>query len=164
VPGGLTEAVRVSGIPIANLAASTSGTNADWVVKLIDVYPDDVPERRELGGYQLGVAMEIFRGRYCESLERPAPIRAGAVETYRFALPPVNHVFRPGHRIMVQVQPTWFPLYDRNSQTYVENIFLAPLESYQRATHRVHRSAAHPSLVTLPVAPVLPTAPALLVR
>jgi hypothetical protein len=128
------------------------------------VYPDDVPERPELGGYQLGVAMEIFRGRYRVSLERPTPIRAGAVETYRFELPPVNHVFLPGHRIMVQVQSTWFPLYDRNPQTYVENIFVAPREAYQRATHRVHRSAAHPSSVTLPVAPLLPTAPESLAR
>jgi hypothetical protein len=147
----LTEPLELSGRPIANLFASTTGTDADWVVKLIDVYPDEVPAEPGLGGYQLGVAMDIFRGRYRESFSEPKPIRPDAVERYRFALPNVHHVFRPGHRIAVQIQSTWFPLYDRNPQTYVENIFLAEPGDYRPATHRVHRAGETASWVELPV-------------
>jgi predicted acyl esterase len=104
-----------------------------------------------MGGYQLAVAMDIFRGRYRESFERPAPIPAGKPQRYRFALPAVNHVFLPGHRIMVQVQSSWFPLYDRNPQTYVENIFFAQPADYVKAAQSVFRSGGQASAVWLPM-------------
>lgn len=147
----LEEPVKIAGRPVANLFASTTGSDADWVVKLIDVYPPEVPEQRELGGYQLGVAMDIFRGRYRNDLGRPQPIPPDEVEQYRFALPTAHHVFRPGHRIMVQIQSSWFPLYDRNPQTYVDNIFFAEPEDYRKATHRVYRDGETASYVELPV-------------
>jgi uncharacterized protein len=140
--------VKISGQPIANLVASTSGTDSDWVVKLIDVYPDEVPSQPAMGGYQLMVAGDIFRGRYRESFEEGKPIAANVPLQYRFALPHANHVFLPGHRLMVQVQSTWFPLYDRNPQTFVRNIFFARPQDYQKATQRVY----HSSFVELPVA------------
>ena len=120
--------MKISGQPVANLVASTSGTDADWVVKLIDVYPDEVAGQPKLGGYQLMVSADIFRGRYRESLAIPKAIAADKPLLYRFALPTVNHVFLPGHRIMVQIQSSWFPLYDRNPQTFVPNIFWAKPE------------------------------------
>jgi putative CocE/NonD family hydrolase len=147
----LTAPMKISGIPTVNLFASTSGTDSDWVVKLIDVYPDEVPSQPELGGYQLAIGMEIFRGRYRDSLARPSPIPAGKVQRYRFDLPPANHVFRPGHRIMVQVQSSWFPLYDRNPQTYVDNIFFARPGDYRKATQRVFRAGDDASFISLPV-------------
>ena len=147
----LTEPLRVAGQPVVHLHASTSGTDADWVVKLIDVYPDEVPREPTLGGYQFMVAADIFRGRYRESLEHAAPIVPGKPLEYRFDLPHANHVFLPGHRIMVQVQSSWFPLYDRNPQTFVENIFLAEPGDYRKATQRVHSGAATPSRIELPI-------------
>jgi uncharacterized protein len=143
----LTAPVKISGQPVANLVASTSGTDSDWVVKLIDVYPDEVAGQAPMGGYQLMVAADIFRGRYRESLETPKPIAADKPLLYRFNLPTANHVFLPGHRIMVQVQSSWFPLYDRNPQTFVPNIFWAKPEDYRKATQRVY----HSSFVELPV-------------
>ena len=137
---------------MVHLTASTSGTDADWVVKLIDVYPDEVPSQPELGGYQLGIAMEIFRGRYRSGFDRPQAVAANAALAYTFALPSVNHVVKPGHRIMVQVQSTWFPLYDRNPQTFVPNLFFARPADYVKATQRVYRGAgAEGSFVSLPV-------------
>ncbi len=121
----LTAPMKISGQPVANLVASTSGTDSDWVVKLIDVYPDEVAGDIAMGGYQLMISADIFRGRYRESLETPKPIAAGQPLLYRFNLPTANHVFLPGHRIMVQIQSSWFPLYDRNPQTFVPNIFWA---------------------------------------
>ena len=121
----LTAPVKISGQPIANLVASTSGTDSDWVVKLIDLYPDEVAGQPEMGGYQLMISADIFRGRYRESLETPKAIAPDTPLLYRFALPTANHVFRPGHRLMVQIQSSWFPLYDRNPQTFVPNIFWA---------------------------------------
>ena len=147
----LTTPLHIGGAPQVNLYASSSGTDSDWVVKLIDVYPDEVPDDPPMGGYQLGVAMEIFRGRYRDSLSQPTPIPAGKVQRYRFALPHVNHVFLPGHRIMVQVQSSWFPLYDRNPQTYVDNIFFARPEDYRKATQRVYHEGANASYVALPL-------------
>lgn len=147
----LTSPVRVSGAPLADLFAATSGTDADWVVKLIDVYPDEVPSQPEMGGYQLAISMDIFRGRYRQSFEHPSPIPSNQPQRYRFALPTVNHVFAPGHRIMVQIQSTWFPLYDRNPQTYVENIFFAKPSDYMKATQTVFRSDGRASAVWLPV-------------
>lgn len=146
----LTAPVHVAGAPVANLFAATTGTDADWVVKVIDVYPDDAPG---MAGYQLPIAMEIFRGRYRESFETPKPIAAGVVSKYRFALPHVDHVFLPGHRIMIQVQSSWFPLYDRNPQTYVENVMFAKPGDYRKATHRISRSPSAASAVELPVLP-----------
>jgi putative CocE/NonD family hydrolase len=147
----LTEPVKISGQPIANLVASTSGTDSDWVVKLIDVYPDEVAGDEEMGGYQLMVSADIFRGRYRESLSNPRAITADKPLLYRFLLPTANHVFLPGHRIMVQVQSSWFPLYDRNPQTFVPNIFWAKPENYKKATQRVYHTPGEESYIELPV-------------
>ncbi len=147
----LTAPVRISGAPIADLFAATSGTDVDWVVKLIDVFPDEVPSHPEMGGYELSVSMDIFRGRYRESFEHPSAIPAGHAQQYRFALPTTNHVFQPGHRIMVQIQSSWFPLYDRNPQSFVPNIFFAKPSDYVKATETVFRSADQASAILLPV-------------
>jgi putative CocE/NonD family hydrolase len=147
----LAEPVRIGGAPIVHLVASTSGTDSDWVVKLIDAYPDEVPSQPEMGGYQLAIAMDIFRGRYRESFERPQAITPNKPLTYTFALPTANHVFKPGHRIMVQVQSTWFPLYDRNPQSFVPNIFFAKPQDYVKATQRVYHAAGEATFIELPV-------------
>jgi uncharacterized protein len=149
----LTKPIHITGQAIANLVASTSGTDSDWVVKLIDEYPDEVAGDPNLGGYQLAIAMDIFRGRYRESFTNPKPIEANKPLTYRFALPPTNHVFLPGHRIVVQVQSSWFPLYDRNPQTYVDNIFWAKPDDYKKATQRIYHSPDHASAIELPIVP-----------
>jgi putative CocE/NonD family hydrolase len=143
----LTAPVKISGEPVANLVASTSGTDSDWVVKLIDVYPDQVGSQPTMGGYQLMISGDIFRGRYREGFETPKAIVPNKPLTYRFGMPTANHVFLPGHRIMVQVQSSWFPLYDRNPQTFVPNIFWAKPADYKKATQRVY----HSSFVELPV-------------
>ncbi len=147
----LNAPVKISGEPIANLVASTSGTDSDWVVKLIDVYPDQVAGQPNMGGYQLMISADVFRGRYRESLEFPKPIAANVPLPYRFALPTANHVFLPGHRIMVQIQSSWFPLYDRNPQTFVKSIFWARPEDYRKATQRIYNSPGHASFVELPL-------------
>jgi putative CocE/NonD family hydrolase len=147
----LTAPVKISGEPVANLVASTSGTDSDWVVKVIDVYPDEVAGQPHLGGYQLMVSADIFRGRYRESFEIAKPIVTGAPLLYRFALPTANHVFLPGHRIMVQIQSSWFPLYDRNPQTFVPNIFWAEPEDYRKAVQRIYHAPGQASFVELPV-------------
>ena len=147
----LTEPVKISGQPVANLVASTSGTDSDWVVKLIDVYPDQVAAQPEMGGYQLMISADIFRGRYRESLSDPKPIAPNKPLLYRFALPTANHVFLPGHRIMVQVQSSWFPLYDRNPQTFVSNIFWAKPGDYRKATQRIYHEPGEASFVELPI-------------
>jgi putative CocE/NonD family hydrolase len=149
----LTAPLRIGGASIVNLVASTSGTDSDWVVKLIDVYPDEVPSQPELGGYQLAIAMDIFRGRYRESYEHPKPIQPNQPLAYTFTLPTANHVFLPGHRVMVQVQSSWFPLYDRNPQTYVTNIFFAKPGDYIKATQRVYHAEGAASYISLPVVP-----------
>jgi putative CocE/NonD family hydrolase len=147
----LTEPVKISGQAIANLVASTDGTDADWVVKLIDVYPDEVAAQPAMGGYQLMVAADIFRGRYRESFGTPKPIEANRALAYRFALPTANHVFLPGHRIMVQVQSSWFPLYDRNPQSFVPNIFWAKPGDYRKAVQRIYHAPGQASYVELPM-------------
>jgi hypothetical protein len=147
----LAAPVKISGEPLVNLIASTTGTDSDWVIKLIDVYPDEVAGDASMGGYQLMVAADIFRGRYRESLESPKPIASGEPLLYKFALPSANHVFLRGHRIMVQVQSSWFPLYDRNPQTFVENIFWAKPADYKKATQRIYHSPEHASFIELPV-------------
>jgi hypothetical protein len=149
--GPLAEDVTITGRVVARLFASTSGTDSDWVVKLIDVYPEDHPAEPTMGGYQLMVASEVFRGRFRSSFERPEPLVPGRVTDFPIDLHAVDHRFLKGHKIMVQVQSTWFPLIDRNPQTFVENIFLAKAPDYRPATQRIFRSKAHPSHIALPV-------------
>ncbi len=147
----LRSPVKISGQPEANLVASTSGTDSDWVVKVIDVYPDEVAGQPGMGGYQLMISADIFRGRYRDSLQTPKALEAGKPLLYRFALPNANHVFLPGHRMMVQIQSAWFPLYDRNPQTFVPNIFWAKPEDYRKAVQRVYHAPDRASFVELPV-------------
>lgn len=147
----LTTPIKISGQPIANLVASTSGTDSDWVVKVIDVYPDEVAGQPEMGGYQLMVSADIFRGRYRESLETPKAIEANKPLLYRFNLPTANHVFLPGHRMMVQIQSSWFPLYDRNPQTFVPNIFWAKPGDYRKAAQRIYHAPGQASFIELPL-------------
>lgn len=147
----LKSPVKIAGQPVANIFASTSGTDSDWVVKLIDVYPDEVADQPNLGGYQLMVSADIFRGRYRENLAAPKAITPNTPLLYQFALPTANHVFLPGHRIMVQVQSSWFPLYDRNPQTFVSNIFWAKPGDYKKAVQRVYHASGQASFVELPL-------------
>ncbi|MBD8878918.1 CocE/NonD family hydrolase [Rhodanobacter sp. 7MK24] len=147
----LDKPLTIAGVPEVNLVASTSGTDSDWVVKLIDVYPDQVAEQPAMGGYQLAVAMDIFRGRYRTGYDKPGPLAANQPLAYRFDLPAANHVFLPGHRIMVQVQSSWFPLYDRNPQTFVPNILLAKPADYVKATQRIYHAPGEASYIGLPV-------------
>jgi hypothetical protein len=129
--------VTVTGDVVADLLASTSGTDSDWVVKLIDVYPDHA-SAKQMDAYQLMIAEEIFRGRYRPSYEHPAAVPANTVEEYKYSLHGADHVFLEGHRIMVQVQSSWFPLYDRNPQTFVPNIMTAQPGDYVKATQRIY--------------------------
>ena len=150
----LTAPVKISGEPIANLIASTSGTDTDWVVKVIDLYPDEVAGQPNMGGYQLMISADVLRGRYRESFETAKPIAANTPLLFRFALPTANHVFLPGHRIMVQIQSSWFPLYDRNPQTFVPNIFWAKPGDYRKATQRIYHApgdSKRQSFVELPL-------------
>jgi putative CocE/NonD family hydrolase len=150
----LTKAVRVSGAPIADLFARTTGTDGDFVVKIIDVFPQENAIDEKMGGYELPISLDIFRGRYRNSFSNPTAIPAGKVQEYKFRLPTVNHVFQPGHRIMVQVQSSLFPLYDRNPQTFVPNIFTAKAGDYKKATITLERGGANASRVWLPVVPL----------
>jgi uncharacterized protein len=147
----LEEDLSIAGKIEARLFASTTGSDSDWVVKLIDVYPEKTPADWKLAGRQLMVANEVFRGRYRKSFERPEPVPASAVVPYVIGLHTQNYCFRKGHRIMVQVQSTWFPIIDRNPQTFVPNIFEAKPEDFRAATQRVYRSANQASHVVLPV-------------
>jgi uncharacterized protein len=147
----LKSPVRISGVPAADFYAATTGTDSDWVVKLIDVYPESNPENPSLAGFELMVADEILRGRFRESFEHPKPIVPNQATAYRIDLHSNDHAFLKGHRIMVQVQGTWFPLYDRNPQKYVDNIFLAKDSDYQKAEQKVYRSKQYPSHVVLPI-------------
>lgn len=147
----LDQDVVVSGKIVANLFASTSGTDSDWVVKLIDVYPEKYEPDPKMGGYQLMIAGDVFRGRYYKSFEKPEPLPAGKVVHYRIGFPANDHVFQKGHRIMVQVQSTWFPVIDRNPQRFVPNIFLAKESDFQTATQRVFRVGPTASHIAVPV-------------
>ena len=147
----LTKPLQVSGRPEVNLYASTSGTDSDWVVKLIDVYPGVNNYDPQMGGYELPIATDIFRGRYRTSFEHAEAIIPDQPLLYHFGLPMVNHVFKPGHRIMVQVQSSLFPLYDRNPQTFVPNIFDAKPADYMKAIQRVWHAPGDASFVDLPV-------------
>ncbi len=146
----LEEDVVISGEIVANLFASTTGTDADWVVKLIDVYPEEYPENPKMGGYQLMIADEVLRGRFREGFEEGKAIPPNEVLPYTIELNNRHHRFRKGHRIMVQIQSTWFPLIDRNPQTFV-NIYQAGEEDYQPATHRIYHSAQYPTHISFPV-------------
>jgi hypothetical protein len=158
----LTEDVAVTGDIAADLFASTTGTDSDWIVKLIDVYPENYQKITEedaakgagpvLNGYELMIADDILRARYRSSLETPLPLTPNQVTEYKIDLHPNDHVFLKGHRMMVQVQSTWFPLYDRNPQKFVENIYKAGDADYEKATQRVYRSKEAPSSIVLPVA------------
>ena len=147
----LTGPLKISGIPTVNLTASTTGTDGDFVVKLIDVYPEETGRDPKMGGYQLMISGDIFRGRYYQGFDNPKPIPANEKVRFRFDLPTANHVFLPGHRLMIQVQSSWFPLYDRNPQTYVDNIFLAKPTDYKKATIKVFNTGESSSFVELPV-------------
>ena len=163
----LSAPMKLSGEPVVHLVASTSGSDSDWVVKLIDVYPN-----RELGameisgtfpgligkpwdmnGYELPIASDIFRGRYRTSFERPSPIEPDKPLEYTFGLPMVERTIPAGHRLMIQVQSTLFPLYDRNPQKFVPNIFDAKTGDYQKATQRIWHSSGKSSFVSLPIVP-----------
>jgi putative CocE/NonD family hydrolase len=147
----LTAPLRIAGVPIANLVAATSGTDGDFVVKLIDEYPAAMGRSPELGGYQLMIGINIFRGRYRESLAEAHPIVPDQPVAYRFDLPAANHVFLPGHRVMVQIQSSLYPLYDRNPQTFVPSIFFAPPDAYRAATIRIDDGGPNAGYVELPV-------------
>ena len=140
----------VTGEVMADIFASTTGTDNDMVVKLIDQYPDDDPDSK-MRGYQLMINEEIFRGRYLQGYEKPTPMRSGSIREYRFSLHDVDHVFKAGHTVMVEVQSTWFPLYDRNPQTYVQNIMTAKPEDYKPATITIYSETDHDSNLQLPL-------------
>jgi putative CocE/NonD family hydrolase len=143
--------IRIAGQPFADIVASTSGTDSDWVVKLIDVWPDEVPDRPKMGGYQQMLSADIFRGRYREDLAVAHALEANKALPYRIRLPNADHTFLPGHRIMVQIQSSWFPLYDRNPQTFVPNIMFAKPEDYAKATQRIWHVPGQASAIELPV-------------
>ena len=147
----LTEDLDVTGPVLARLFASTSGTDCDWIVKLIDVYPENAPQ--PLPGYQLMIANDVFRGRFRKSFEIPEPTMANQVQEYAIDLHWTDHRFAKGHKIMVQIQSTWFPLIDRNPQKFVPNIFVAKASDYQSASQRVYRGprrATHLELFVMP--------------
>lgn len=147
----LTEDLTVTGNPIAKIHAATTGTDADWVVKLIDVYPQEYKKELKMSGYELMIADDVFRGRFRKSFEKPEPMIPNKEELYIIDLHGVDHVFKKGHRIMVQVQSTWFPIIDRNPQKYVPNIFKATAADYQKATEMIYHSAGAASCISLPV-------------
>lgn len=149
----LAQPLRLAGQPVVHLYASTSGADADWVVKLIDVYPDEMAGEVSMGGYQLPLAMEILRARYRDDPAHPSPVPCGEVLRYTIRLPHVCHALRRGHRLMLQIQSTWFPLYDRNPQSWVDNIFFAPPQAYVKATQRVCRQPGLATCIELPILP-----------
>jgi putative CocE/NonD family hydrolase len=149
----LTEDLTLTGSVTAKLFASTTGSDSDWIVKLIDVYPEKYPDDWKLSGYELMIADEVFRGRFRKSFEKPEPITPDAITPFTIDLHTANHVFKKGHRIMVQVQSTWFPIIDRNPQKFVPNIFEAKESDYQKATQRVYRSREFPSGVVISLSP-----------
>jgi hypothetical protein len=147
----LTQDLTVTGNLQADLFASTTGTDADWIVKLIDVYPEVYIEKPVMGGYQLMVANDVLRGRFRHGFSKPEPVKPDEVNEYRIDLHAINHVFKKGHKIMVQVQSTWFPIIDRNPQKYIPNIFEAKESDFITASHHIYRSAKYPSHIVLPV-------------
>jgi uncharacterized protein len=152
VTAPLTEDVTITGNVVAHLFASTTGTDADWIVKLIDVYPEDYEKEPKMGGYQLMVANEVFRGRFRKSFEKPEAVKPGEINEYTVDLRHCNHRFLKGHKIMAQTQSTWFPVIDRNPQKFIPNIFEARDGDYIKATHRIFRTKLYPSHLIVPVA------------
>lgn len=148
----LQQNLTVSGDILAHLLASTTGSDSDWIVKLIDVYPDIDKQDLSMSGYELMIADEVFRGRFRHSFAHPQPVVPNKVTAYTIDLHTNNHCFLKGHRIMVQIQSTWFPLIDRNPQKYVPNIFKATASDYQSATQRIYRSRQFATYIELPVA------------
>jgi hypothetical protein len=155
----LTEDVTIAGDITADLFAATSGSDADWIVKLIDVYPENMPNDPKMGGYELMVANEVLRGRYRSSYEHPQPIAPNQTTEFKYSLHSQSYRFQKGHRIMVQVQSTWFPIIDRNPQKYVPNIFEAKASDYTAATVKVFRSPQASSHLVLPVVSDMRTVP-----
>jgi putative CocE/NonD family hydrolase len=147
----LKQDVTLAGSVTAKLFASTTGSDSDWVVKLIDVYPENFPDKWQLSGYELMIADEVFRGRFRNSFERPEPITPGAITPFTIDLHTASHVFKKGHRIMVQVQSTWFPIIDRNPQKFVPNIFEAKEADFVKATQKIYRSKQYPSHVEIAI-------------
>jgi putative CocE/NonD family hydrolase len=154
----LEEDVTIAGPMLADLFVSTTGTDADWVVKVIDVYPNDRadpnpnPTQVKMAGYQQLVRGDIMRGKFRDSFEKPEAFEPGKPTRVKLELPDVYHTFRSGHRIMIQVQSSWFPLMDRNPQTFGD-IYSAKASDFRKATHRVYRTAEQASKVTVPVLP-----------
>jgi putative CocE/NonD family hydrolase len=146
----LAEDLEIAGRIVAQLFASTSGTDSDWVVKLIDVYPESYPAKPEMGGYQLMIADDVLRGKFHESFEKPVALEPGKVTQFEIDLRTRNHLFRKGHRIMVQVQSSWFPLIDRNPQTFVD-IPNARDRDYRRAEQRIYFAKDQASHIRLPI-------------
>ena len=148
----LTENVEVTGNLLADIFASTTGTDADWVVKLIDVYPEKYREYPGMAGYQLMMANDVFRGRFRNSYSVPEPVKPNEVYEYKIDLHAINHVFKKGHKIMIQIQSSWFPIIDRNPQKYVPNIFEAKESDFIVTHQKIYRSVRYPSQIRLPVA------------
>jgi putative CocE/NonD family hydrolase len=146
----LAKNLTITGEVVADIYATTTGTDNDLVVKLIDQYPDDNADAK-MRGYQLMTNAEIFRGRYLDSFEKPAALKAGEVREYRFSLHDVDHVFKAGHTVVVEIQSTWFPLYDRNPQTFVPNIMKAKARNYKPATITIYSGPGHESSLQVPV-------------
>jgi hypothetical protein len=146
----LKKDLALTGEVVADIYASTSGTDNDLVVKLIDQYPGDDPDAK-MRGYQLMTNEEIFRGRYLESFAKPTPLRSGSIYEYKFSLHDVDHVFKVGHTVMVEIQSTWFPLYDRNPQSFVPNIMTAKPRDYQPATITIYSGPRHDSTLQVPL-------------
>ena len=147
----LTNDITVTGEILANLYAASTGSDVDWIVKLIDVYPGHYPQDIKMGGYQLMVANDVFRGRYRKSFENPQAIVPNKIDSYTVDLHSLNHVFKKGHKIMVQIQSSWFPIIDRNPQKYVPNIFEAQESDFQKATQKIYRSPQYPTHIQLSV-------------
>ena len=141
----LKQDLTITGEVVADIYAATTGTDNDMVVKLIDQYPDDDPDPK-MRGYQLMTNAEIFRGRYLDSFEKPTPLQSGSIREYKFSLHDVDHVFKAGHTVMVEIQSTWFPLYDRNPQTFVPNIMKAKPGDYKPATITIYSGPGHDSI------------------
>jgi predicted acyl esterase len=146
----LTKDLTITGEVVADIYAATTGTDNDLVVKLIDQYPDDDPDAK-MRGYELMTNAEIFRGRYLDSFEKASPVEAGSIREYKFSLHDVDHVFKAGHTVIVEIQSTWFPLYDRNPQTFVPNIMKAKAGDYRPATIRICSSPGHNSALLVPL-------------
>jgi hypothetical protein len=146
----LTADLTVTGSIVAHLWASTTGTDADWVVKLIDVYPNWDAKNYLMSGYMLPVAMEVFRGRFVRGFDKPGPLVPGRPEEFVINLHQINHVFKKGHRIMIQVQSSWFPVIDRNPQVFVINIFEAKDSDFKKEEMTIYFDEKHPTHIELP--------------